>query len=243
MYDPQLLLQAIDANRLPFLAFSSLALVFNYIFFVGAALAARRDRAFAIPLFLAAFWFAHDVSYIVKYDLWFHVYNHWYLKLFWGGLVATTALEAVFLVQLYNYGREELLPNASRQLWTLYVLGAVAVAMVAWLSLRAVMSDPLFAYSFGASGFLTPFLCLRTLLNRGDARGQSVLAWIGYVGMQTTWFATTYLFWGQGFRSAHYVILGATCVAGGLMMTYVVSRTARGRRETSATGHRAHATA
>lgn len=225
MYDPHQVLQVIDANVVTFLSLSTITLIFNYVFFGWAALTARRDKAFAIPLFLAAFWFAHDVSYLVEYDLWFKVYDHWYLKLFWGGLVATTLLESVFLWQVYRYGKEETMPGASNGIWALYMLGAIVVALVAWFSLRMVLDDPIFAYSFAASGFLTPFLCLKLMLDRGDARGQSLTTWIAYVGMQATWFSTTYSIWGGPFRAPHYVALGVVCVAGGLVMAWAVSRT------------------
>ncbi|MET0547220.1 MAG: hypothetical protein ABWZ40_13000 [Caulobacterales bacterium] len=222
MYDAQTLLQSIDANKQGFLILSTVALAFNYLFFIAAALRARRDRAYAFPLFLCAFWLAHDVSFLIQFHNWFEVYNHWYLKAFWAGLVVTTALEMIFLIQFYRYGKAEVLPKSSQTMWGLYVVGGIVGAFVCWFSLRAALNDPLFAYSFGASGFLTPFFCLRLMLDRRDARGQSLATWIGYIGMQTSWFTATYLFWAQGFRSPEYVLLGVVCVTGGIAMAYMI---------------------
>jgi hypothetical protein len=224
MYDARELLQSIDAHASLFMTLSTITLIFNYVFFVAAIMAGNRDRAFPFPLVACTLWFAHDVTYLLAYREWFEVYDHWYLKMFWWGLFPTSAIEAVYIWQVWRYGHDELMPGTSRQAFTLYVLAAIGAGAIAFYSLRNFMADPIFAYTFGTTGYLAVVFNIPRLLAKRDARGQSVVMWLAYLGMQGTWFVTTYMIFGQQFREAPYLVIGAGCALGGIFMVLACLR-------------------
>jgi len=217
-YDAQELLATIDANKLGVLAGGGLAMIFNYIFFWESGRSAMRDKSPAFPLLVCAIWFAHDLSYVLNYNQWFGTYDHWYVKLFWLGLVPTTLFEAFYVWQVWRYGRAEFYPAASQQRWTQYVLGTVLAACLAWWALRQVLDDGLYAWSFAATGVMASSFCLARALRRGDTAGQSSLMWWSYCAMQTTWFTTEYVVFGGMFRNPLFVGMGVLCVACGVIM-------------------------
>ena len=88
MSDPLTVLQALDQNKYPVIALCGLAMIFNYIWFVLAVLRGFRDRVYPIPIFSTLFWLCGDGSGVLSYDLYFNVYHHWYLELFWIALIA-----------------------------------------------------------------------------------------------------------------------------------------------------------
>ena len=59
-------------------------------------------------MFCTAFWFAHDTSYVVRFNEWFGTYDHWFLKLFRFALVVTYLTEIVYIGQTIRYGGREL---------------------------------------------------------------------------------------------------------------------------------------
>ena len=114
MYNTQDLLASIDQHRLPVLALCAFAMLGNYTFFFEAYRVSRREKIFTIPIFCTMFWFAHDLSFVYRFDIWWHQIDHWYVKAFWFALVLTVTFEAIYLRQVIRYGGKELLPAASQ---------------------------------------------------------------------------------------------------------------------------------
>ena len=56
MYDPHVVLAALDAHKTGVIALCGLAMVFNYIWFCQAVRAGFRDRAFPVPIVSVLFW-------------------------------------------------------------------------------------------------------------------------------------------------------------------------------------------
>ncbi|MDT7640962.1 MAG: hypothetical protein QOC83_5250, partial [Pseudonocardiales bacterium] len=83
MYSAQDLLASIDQHKWPVLIVCAFAMIGNYIFFIEAFRVARRDKIVTIPIFCTMFWFAHDLSFVYRFDDWFNKIDHWYVKLFW----------------------------------------------------------------------------------------------------------------------------------------------------------------
>lgn len=229
-YDPQVLLASVDQNMAQFTALGTAAMVFNYIYFFTAIVNGRRDRAFTFPLVCSTIWFAHDLSYLLLYDQWFHVYKHWYVERFWYGLVPTTLFEIFFIYQAWQYGKDEIMPKASRTAFTGYVLLAVVSGLVFWAALKYFLADPIYAYAFGATGVIAPIFVIARMLRRGDAKGQSVLLWASYVGMQSSWFTATILYFGPDFRTPWYLAMVALSILGGVAATILCHRMKREAR-------------
>jgi hypothetical protein len=206
-------------------ALAGAALIFNYVFFMGAALAARRDKVFTFPLVCTTVWFAHDLSYLLLHRQWF--YDHWYVKNCWIGLIATTLFEVRYIYQTWQYGKDEVLPRGSRKAFAAYMTCAVATGTIGWFALKSFLDDPIYVFTFGSTGFLAPAFVIARMLRRGDAKGQSVPIWIAYTGMQTCWFANTVLLFGPAFREVWYLSMAACSVAGGVAAAIIVKRYVR----------------
>jgi hypothetical protein len=217
-YNPQALLATIDANWLAVLAGGSIAMVFNYIFFWEAGRSAMRDSSPAFPLIACTIWFAHDLSFVLQYDAWFNLYDHWYLKLFWAALIPTTLFEGFYTWQAWRYGRAEFFPSATQGQWTAYVLGALALACLSWWAIKQLLDDPLYTWSFATTGALAAFFCLARAVRRGDGAGQSVLLWVSFCVMTAAWFTCEYVVFGGMFRHPLFVGIGVTSVICALLM-------------------------
>lgn len=217
-YNPQELLATIDANWIAVLAGGGIAMVFNYIFFWAAASNALRDRSPAFPLIVCTSWFAHDLSFVLKFDDWFNLYDHWYLKLFWVALIPTTLFEAYYIRQTWRFGREELYPGATQERWTAYVLGCVVLACVFWWGTKMLLDDPLYAWSFAAIGAFGPAYALARAVRRGDTAGQSALMWGSYAVMTATWFTCEYVVFGGAFRHPVFIAIGVVSVICSLLL-------------------------
>jgi len=224
MYDPHTILSSVDRNAFAFIAIGSVAMLFNYMYFVGAALAARRDRTYTFPLFCTTIWFAHDLSFVLLYDQWFNVYRHWYVELFWVALIPTTIAEVGFIYQTWLYGKKEVMPASSSRAWLAYILLAVLAGAIAWWSLKDFLADPIYAYTFGATGNMAPAFIIGRIIVRGDARGQSVTTWLSYTCMQICWFSAAIAFFGPAFREPWYLAMALASVGGGLGATALVYR-------------------
>ena len=88
----QVLPQLLDVFRLfspiPILLGFGLAMVLQTIGMVTAVLMTRREGWISIPLPCTYLWFAHDLGVVVRFDTWFNEIYHWFLKLFWVGLLS-----------------------------------------------------------------------------------------------------------------------------------------------------------
>src|SRR5215210_3834368 len=117
MYEPQTILDAIDDHTLVILLGFGLAMVLQNVAMVTAVIMTRRQGWISIPLPCTFLWFAHDLDIVVRFDTWFNVYDHWFLKLFWVGLLGALFLEVVFLAQAMRVGRKENLPDGTQAQW------------------------------------------------------------------------------------------------------------------------------
>src|SRR5690606_37770515 len=115
MYDPVSTLQAIDRNVVAVIGLCVVALIFNYCYFGEAIRLGFRHRTYSMPAMVTLVFLPHDLSYLLHFDLWFNVYDHWFCKLWWVGLIFTASIEGVFFYQLLRYGREEILPQLSQR--------------------------------------------------------------------------------------------------------------------------------
>src|SRR5215210_1673182 len=93
MYEPQTILDAIDDHTAVVLTLFAAAMILQNVAMMTAVLMTRREGWISIPLPCTFLWFAHDLGVVVRFDTWFNDYDHWFLKLFWLGLVTAFLLE------------------------------------------------------------------------------------------------------------------------------------------------------
>lgn len=232
-YSPDRLLEAIDANAIGLLVGLGVAMLCQTVWLIGAVRVARRDSSYSIPLTCTLFWFAHDIAYVVRFREWFFGYDHWFLKLFWLGLLSAALLEFVFFAQFIRYGRPELAPAWSRAQFTLLFIAATVGAILAWEYLRVLFDDPLYlassALTLMSYALFGPSLALR----RRSFRGQSMLMWLCFTTMTFSWWIVTVAFLPGPFRSWQYLAMGVFTAGVGVAMMIAIRRE---QRSSNATG-------
>jgi hypothetical protein len=224
MYDPIRVLAAIDQHKWQIIALCSLAMVCNYTWFFAAVLRGFRDRVYPIPIFCTLFWLVGDGSMVMRYDLWFNGYGHWYVELFWLALVFTVACELVFLYMTLRFGREELMPSATPLQFRAVVLGGLVVMAVTWVFLKAHLGDDLYISYFHLANMAGPPFAAALLIRRRSLAGTRPLIWGAYTVMVASWFIANALWFGAPFDSPMFLVFYAVCTAASAGLWAVVSR-------------------
>ncbi|HEX5804819.1 MAG TPA: hypothetical protein VFY31_00555 [Macromonas sp.] len=208
-YDALQALQSIEQNIGYIAIGGAIAGILTFVYFWESIRCGLRDRSFSSPM-VATIWFLpHDFSFVLEYDKWFNVYNHWWCKAWWVGLVATVCLEIYLVWQIIRFGREELMPHLSQKAFTWAILGATFGAGVIWFVIKGSMDDELFFTSFLITiVWPIPFTTAQ-LLRRKTRRGTSVLQQgvllPMYLGL---WAALCFI--DPFFRSPTFIVLTAT---------------------------------
>ncbi|HKY91897.1 MAG TPA: hypothetical protein VJM11_12695 [Nevskiaceae bacterium] len=183
MYETADVLTTIDRNLPLVIALTLVGWVAGFVQIVEALRLGRRDRLPGAPAGMTVFLLAHDSTFFLRYDHWFHTVDHWYFQAFWVGMGIAVLIELVMVAQLLRYGRPALAPRLSPAgflgLWLAF---QVAAYVLLWW-VQSLLDDPLYLVSLvgtqvAAVIFLVPFI-----LVRGNARGQSMIyAWATLLG-------------------------------------------------------------
>lgn len=201
MYDPHVVLAAIDANRIGVLAFCGLAMIFNYIWFALAAIRGFRDRVYPVPLFSTLFWLCGDGTGVLSYDLYFNVYHHWYLELFWGALVFTVSFELLYIYMTLKFGRRELTPDMGPTGFGLTLAAAAAIFIATWCYMRTFLHDDLNIIYFNLANMAGPIAYGGVIARRRSIAGTSSWVWVFYTLMLASWYYAQAAYFGPEFRT------------------------------------------
>lgn len=175
MYDPQSALLTIDTNPVPILACLLITVIAAFLYFIIALRMAIRQRVYVVPFIGSALFLWHDLTFVLMFDKWFNLYDHWWLKMWWFALVGTVFLELVMLYQVFRYGHRELWPNLSRSAFGwMIVAGTIGIGAL-WALVKASIGDELFFITFAITAvFSVPFHT--GLMSRRRSRaGQSIV--------------------------------------------------------------------
>ncbi|KAA1421868.1 hypothetical protein F0U44_06265 [Nocardioides humilatus] len=212
MYEPSAILSAIDDHTWPIMIGFTLAMVLQNIAMVTAVLMTRREGWISIPLPCTFLWFAHDLGVVVRYDTWFHTYDHWFLKLFWIGLVTAFLLELVFLAQALKVGRQEYLPDGTQVQWAALLLSGAAMFVLAWEYQKTIWDDPLYQALAATTLYVIPLAVVPLVLRRRSAVAQSPVIYGCFAAMIPLWWGVTAGAYGDAFRTWQYLGSGAVAV-------------------------------
>jgi hypothetical protein len=201
MYDPHIVLAAIDAHRMGVLAFCGLAMVFNYIWFALAAIRGFRDKAYPVPLFSTLFWLCGDGTGVLSHDLAFNVYHHWYLEGFWYALIFTVSFEILYIVMTFRFGRRELAPHFSQAGFAALLAAGAAVFVASWVYLKPILQDDLNITYFNLANMAGPIAYAGVLARRRSIAGTSSWVWVFYTLMLASWYYAQATYFGPEFRT------------------------------------------
>lgn len=223
LYHPHQLLGLIDQNKWWILGGFAIAMIFQWIWLIECVRVAKRDKVYSMPLFCTFFWFAHDTGCVARFYDWFVVYDHWYLKCFWFGLLTAAILELIFFAQVVKYGKDELIPGIST---TAFVMGLVAfqiAASVTWEYFKYVMDDPIYQFTTTPTVISYSLFGAALMFRRRSTIGQNVTMWWTFTAMTVFWYATAWTFYGEAARSWQCIAAGIVAITGGVIMTVVIS--------------------
>jgi hypothetical protein len=223
LYDPHQLLNLIDRNKWWILGGFAIAMIFQWWWLIECVRVAKRDKAYSMPLFCTFYWFAHDTGCVARFHDWFVVYDHWYLKCFWFGLLTAAILELIFFAQTIKYGKDELIPGISTRAFVIGLVVFQIAASVTWEYFKFVMDDPLYQFSPAPTMISYPLLGAALMFRRRSTIGQNVTMWATFTGMCVFWYPTAWLFYGPAAHSPQSIAAGIVSIIGGLFMTYAVS--------------------
>lgn len=175
MYDPYAALKAIDANTTPIMIYLLITVFAAFLYFAIAFRMAVQQKVYVVPFIGSALFLWHDFNFVMLYDQWFHVYNHWWVKMWWFGLVGTVIFELLMIFQVYKYGHKELWPNLSKQAFGgLVVLGTLGIGAM-WLLIKVSMGDELFFITFIITAVFSVPLHTAIMSRRQSRAGQSIV--------------------------------------------------------------------
>lgn len=223
MYEPIETLTAINAHAPIIIGLCLVALIFNYAYFGEAIRLGFRHKAYSVPAPVTLIFLPHDLSYLLQFKKWFVDYDHWFCKLWWVGLVLTSAIETVFFYQLLRYGREELLPQFTQRQYVIAMCLALVGSAAAWLTIKQALNDDLYLFSFGWTLFWGAPLCIGMMVRRGSSRGQSRWMWISYM-LMAVFFWTATAFMGPYFRSIGWLTVLALALGFALANLWFIGR-------------------
>lgn len=224
MYDTHAILDAIDNHTVPILVGFGLAMVLQNIGMITAVIMTRREGWISIPLPCTFLWFAHDLGVVARFDTWFNVYNHWFLKLFWLGLLSALIIELIFFAQAIRVGRAEYLPNGTQAQWCALVVGGAVAFVVIWEYMKIVWDDPLYQAAPAITLFLLPLATTALLLRRRSAVSQTPLIYGCFAAMVVLWWGVTAGYYGYGFGGWQYLLAGVIAFVMLVGVTVAVAR-------------------
>lgn len=174
-YDPYGALQAVDDHTLIIATGMIVAMSLTGLYFYEAVRIGVTKKTYACPL-VATLWFLpHDFSFVLHWDDWFNVYDHWLLQVWCIGLVGTVGLEVFLLGQVIRYGRAELMPMFSQRVFAAVVVAAALVVGSVWFFIRTFVADDLFFAGFFVTIVWPVLFTTPQLLQRRSRRGTSML--------------------------------------------------------------------
>jgi hypothetical protein len=224
MYDPGVVLAQVSNNAVLIVALGALALLCNWYYFFECARLARRDRCAPMALWATTVFVGHDGSYLLKFNDWFHHYDHWFPKLFWVGLIVTFSFEVTFFVQTIRFGRKEFAPTLNEVQWTAYCAGALITGIVFWAVVKHYLNDPLYLLTFLVTFGMCAPATIPLIVRRGNRTGVGVRQMWAYLGIGVGYVLLTTGILRGAFTAPIWILGCIVCAALATIMLVFVYR-------------------
>jgi hypothetical protein len=165
------------AQRLPLvLAISSLAFFGGFVQMIAAIWIGFKHRTHGVPLLCVTWFFAHDTTYFLNYQHWFHETDFWVAQGAWFQMGFYMITESIVMFQIMKYSRAEVFPgmNFAQALCSLIGLQVFAFALFWWF--MSMINDPLYLIKFASTSILSPVLLIPMMRARGSRKGFNLLS-------------------------------------------------------------------
>ncbi len=175
MYDPQEALAALDTNIVPIAAAFAVVIIAVFVYWLTAWRQTRIHGLYCVPFVGISVFFWHDLSFVLQYDKWFNVYDHWWLKVWWVGLVACIPFESLFLYHVIKYGQKDVLPGLTRTQFITGVLLAHCAIGALFFFFKFLLQDELYFVTFVITAMWSVPFHTGVMVMRGNTKTQSVV--------------------------------------------------------------------
>lgn len=163
--------------RLPWvLLFAGLAFLGGFVQMIGGVYMGFKHTTHGVPLFCAAFFFAHDTTFFLNYQYWFHEVDFWMMQGAWFMMGLYMLVELVVFYQILKYSRAEVFPGMSFAQVLLSLIGIVALNFAVFWWLMSLIHDPLYFVKFGSTVLLGPVWLIPMMRARGNRRGFNAIS-------------------------------------------------------------------
>lgn len=190
----------------------------QYFYSVGIQIRERRS-----PWFFSqhAWYFAHDLTYVILYPVWFRDVDFWAFKVMWFGCIAFVLIELWVLSLTVRHERQEVFgayadgPVTARSAWTRGLVG-YALAFALFLLIRQGIGDPMLLALTMSTNAMVAIMPLYLLHQRRNRWGSSVVLGVLVVlGTLFTFAPQGIGYWTTAagvFDQPWYYLLGAICL-------------------------------
>lgn len=174
MYDPNQVLEAMNANNTLLLLCFLGNIVFAFVYFGIGVYMTIKKKIYVLPFIGAALFLWHDLNYVLDYKLWFEQYTHWWFQLTWYALIGTVAFELYLIHQFIKYGHKELFPEMSKAQFSVMTIGATLGIGALWFLIKAGLQDDLYLITFAVTAIWSVPFHTGIMLRRRSSAGQSI---------------------------------------------------------------------
>ena len=211
MYEPVAALEALDTNIIPIVIAFGFVITAVFVYWYQAYRLAVKFQMYAIPFIgISVFWW-HDLSFVLQYDKWFNVYDHWWLKLWWVGLLLSVPLETLFLYHVIKWGRKDYFSNLSQGQFTALLLFGHLLIGGWFFFFKISMQDELYFITFVITAMWSVPFHTGIMARRRSSQTQSVTMELSTIVMLV---GLTYAFSHvtDFFLSPLYLLWASVCV-------------------------------
>lgn len=166
-YDAATIIANMSA-RLPWvLLFAGLAFLGGFVQMIGGLYMGFKHRTHGVPLFCAAFFFAHDATFFLNYRYWLYEVDFWMMQGAWFMMGFYMLTELVVMYQRLKYSREEVFPGMGFAPALLLLASIVVLNFAVFWWLMSLIRDPPYLTKFASTVLLGPVWLIPMMRARG----------------------------------------------------------------------------
>jgi hypothetical protein len=160
------------AARVPWvLLFSGLAFLGGFVQMIAGLWMGFKHKTHGVPLLCAAWFFAHDTTYFLNYNHWFHEQDFWVAQGAWFQMGFYMITELIVMFQIMKYSRAEVFPGMGFLQALLSLFGVVVLNFALFWWFMSMLNDPLYLLKMASTVLMGPVWLIPMMRARGSRKG------------------------------------------------------------------------
>ncbi|MGY4103630.1 hypothetical protein ACW2Q0_29315 [Nocardia sp. R16R-3T] len=146
MYTIDGVMQVVDRHPVLFVALAFATYGFGFAQYLTSMYMQIRNKDCPFFFWQHAWYFGHDLTFVLLFSMWFFQVDHWLFKLLWAGCVTFVAIE-IYSLQLVVrnerqsvFGRYYTEPVSARTAW-IRGIAAYSAGVILFMVIRAAIGD------------------------------------------------------------------------------------------------------